>query len=384
MRIGAFFQFQNYGDWERYQAQASELPGVSDAEVYDDELRLASLVEPLGFDSYWAIDHYITPYGMTGGVLQHLSNIAGRTSRIDVGTMVLVLPWYDPMMVVHQISVLDNLLQGRKLTLGVGRGAAIREFDAFRVPMADARGRYDETLEIVLLALQQEWFSFEGNHFQIPRTTVRPHFRNPERLLADMKSGWASPTSLPLAANAGLGMLLTNQKSWDEYGKEVAEFNSIRREHGWQPEQPTVTVRAACFEDSSEAWNVISKYTLEGERSSKFHYQFDDIERFKNTKGYEAYAKMGLAEASEEQIIDAAVRPQAWGTPDDVYNRLVHIQERTGASEFVLNFKYGSMPAEVAERSMRLFASEVLPRLQNYEASLHPDLSGADGVLTTG
>jgi alkanesulfonate monooxygenase SsuD/methylene tetrahydromethanopterin reductase-like flavin-dependent oxidoreductase (luciferase family) len=380
MKIGAFLYWQNHTDWDRYRSQSSEAPLVSDAQIIDEDLHLASLVEPLGFDSYWAIDHYVTPYGMTGGVLQHLSHIAGRTSRIDVGTMVLVLPWYDPMMVLHQISVLDNLLQGRQLTLGVGRGAAVREFDAFRVPMADARERYDETLEIIRLALQQEWFSFDGKHFQIPKTTVRPHFRNPERILAEMKSGWASPASLPLAANAGLGMLLTNQKTWEQYRAEVAEFNGIRHLHGWKPEQPIVAVRAACLEDSAEAWDVISKYTLEGELSSKYHYQFDDSERFRNTKGYEAYAQMGLAKVSEEEVIEAAIRPQAWGNPDEVYERLVHIQKRTGASQFVLNFRYGTMPAEIAERSMRLFATDVLPRLQAYDASLDVELSGVGEV----
>jgi alkanesulfonate monooxygenase SsuD/methylene tetrahydromethanopterin reductase-like flavin-dependent oxidoreductase (luciferase family) len=283
---------------------------------------------------------------------------------------------------VHQISALDNQLQGRRLTLGVGRGAAVREFDAFRLSMADARGRYDECLEIIRLALTREWFSFNGEHFQIPETTVRPHFRNPERLLASLKSGWASPASLPLAANADLGMLLTNQKSWADYRKDVADFNCIRRENGWSPAQPSVVVRAACLEDSNEAWDIMSVHTLEGQHSSLNHYQFDDPERFQKTKGYEQYAKMAAATITDEQMIEATARPQAWGTPDEVYERLRHIQQMTGAEELILAFRFGTMPVETAERSMRLFAKEVLPRLQADEATLDPEIDGSTAPAT--
>jgi alkanesulfonate monooxygenase SsuD/methylene tetrahydromethanopterin reductase-like flavin-dependent oxidoreductase (luciferase family) len=377
MKVGAFFNWQNHLDWDRYRARSTEPPKVADSQIYDEELYLADLVEPLGFDSYWAIDHYVTPYGMTGGVLQHLSHMAGRTKRLDLGTMVLVLPWYDPVKVVHQISSVDNQLQGRQLTLGVGRGAAVREFDAFRIPMGDARGRYDECLEIIRLALTQEWFSFEGEHFHIPETTVRPHFRNPERLLANMKSGWASPTSLPLAANAGLGMLLTNQKSWADYRKDVAEFNRVRHEHGWAPAQPSVVVRAVCLEDSNEAWEMMSAHTLEGQQSSANHYQLDDTERLMKTKGYEQYASMGAVKITDEQMIEATARPQAWGTPDEVYERLRHIQLMTGADELILTFRFGTMPVETAERSMRLFAKDVLPRLHADEARLDPEIDGS-------
>jgi alkanesulfonate monooxygenase SsuD/methylene tetrahydromethanopterin reductase-like flavin-dependent oxidoreductase (luciferase family) len=369
MKIGVFFNWQNHLDWERYLSKGSGPQAVTDQEVYDEELGLAELVEPLGFDSYWAIDHYVTPYGMTGGVLQHLTYMAGRTRRIDLGTMVLVLPWYDPMKVVHQISLLDNLLQGRRLTLGLGRGAAIREFDAFRIPMSEARARYNESVDIIQKALSQEWFSYDGEVFKIPETTVRPRFRNPQRLLDDLRAGWASPESLPLAAQAGLGMLLTNQKSWADYGHEVVRFNDIRAENGWNPVQPIVVIRAACFDSEAEAWSTMRNYTLEGQLSSTLHYQFDDPDRFSVTKGYESYGKRGPA-STEDQTIEAAARPQAWGTPDQVFEKLRMVQQMTGAEQFVMSFKYGTMPAETAERSMRLFASDVLPRLHAHEATL--------------
>ncbi|MEU9888881.1 LLM class flavin-dependent oxidoreductase [Sphaerisporangium sp. NPDC051011] len=377
MKIGVHFNWQNYRDWGRFLEKRPERPQVSDQEIYDEEIHLASLVEPLGFDSYWAIDHHFTPYVMTGGALQHLTYFAGKTSRIDFGTMIVVLPWYDPMVIADQVSVLDNLLQGRQLTLGVGRGAAVREFDGFRVPMGEARGRFNESLAILRLALSQEWFSFDGEYYKIPETSIRPGYRNPQRILDRMRIAWSSPETLPIAANAGLGMLMTNQKSWDEYGKDVAAFNSVRAERGWKPTQPTVVVRTTCFDTEEEAWETMARHSLESSESSRLHYQFDDVERFKNTKGYEQYAKLGAGKASDETILERGARPQAWGTPDQVFEKLKHIQASTSAEEFVLNFRFGTMDAEKAERSMRLFAAEVLPRLHDLEPGLDVTMRGA-------
>jgi alkanesulfonate monooxygenase SsuD/methylene tetrahydromethanopterin reductase-like flavin-dependent oxidoreductase (luciferase family) len=381
MKVGVHFNWQNHEDWERFLAKGTGPQKVTDQEIYDQELHLAGLVEPLGFDSYWAIDHHFTPYVMTGGALQHLTYMAGKTTRLDMGTMITVLPWYDPLVVADQISVLDNLLQGRQLTLGVGRGAAVREFDAFRVPMSEARPRFNESLAILRKALENEWFSHDGEFYHIPETTIRPKFRNAEAILDRMRIAWTSPETLPIAANAGLGMLMTNQKSWDDYGADVAAFNGIRLRNGLSPTQPTVVVRMTCCDTEAEAWELMVAHSLEAGQSSKYHYQFEDVERFRNTKGYEQYAKLGEAVSTESSVVERTARPQAWGTPDQVLAQLKEIQHKTSTDEFVLNLKFGTMPVETAERSMRLFATEVLPRLQQLEAPLHDNMKGS---LTTG
>jgi alkanesulfonate monooxygenase SsuD/methylene tetrahydromethanopterin reductase-like flavin-dependent oxidoreductase (luciferase family) len=65
MRIGVTLFFQNYGDWDRYDAKEFDHPSaISDAEVYEQELHLGDLIEPLGFDSLWTVEHHNTPYTM--------------------------------------------------------------------------------------------------------------------------------------------------------------------------------------------------------------------------------------------------------------------------------------------------------------------------------
>ena len=72
---------------------------LSDADVYVHELRLAERAEPLGFDSLWSVEHHFTDYTMCPDVLQFLSYMAGKTQRVKLGSMVVVVPWPDVVVV---------------------------------------------------------------------------------------------------------------------------------------------------------------------------------------------------------------------------------------------------------------------------------------------
>src|SRR5919108_1020870 len=92
-----------------------QTPGarLSDAEVYRQELRLADLAEPLGFDSLWSVEHHFTDYTMVPDVIQFLTYMAGRTKKVKLGSMVVVLPWHDPVRVAEEVSMLDAMSDGR-------------------------------------------------------------------------------------------------------------------------------------------------------------------------------------------------------------------------------------------------------------------------------
>ncbi|HXU22874.1 MAG TPA: hypothetical protein VN697_02475, partial [Tepidiformaceae bacterium] len=126
------------------------------------------------------------------------------------------------------------------------------------------------------------------------------------------------------------------------------------------------------------AWDIMRRHSAEAQDSVLRHYGWKDAERFRQTKGYEQYAKFSeFANAkSIEEIGEHAARPQAWGTPDQVLEKLVNVQRTTSAEEVVLNFRFGNMPVGTAERSMRLFATDVLGRLHDVEAPLQPDMTG--------
>ena len=137
MHVGMSTMFQN-PDREK-----------TDFRVYRDELRLADLAEPLGYQSIWGVEHHFTDYTMCPDVIQFLTYMAGRTKDALLGTMVVVLPWHDPVRVAEEVSMLDNLSEGRVI-LGIGRGLAKVEFEGFRLDMSQSRTRFAESAEMVL------------------------------------------------------------------------------------------------------------------------------------------------------------------------------------------------------------------------------------------
>src|ERR1700722_5402861 len=156
-------------------------PPRPDIAVVSDHLAMGDLAEPLGFDSLFALEHHFTGYAMSPAPLELLSYFAGRTKRVTLGTAVIVLPWHDPIRVAESIALLDVLSGGRCL-FGFGRGAASVEYAGFRIPREEARARFAESAQLIRLALSEREFEWQGEYYQIPRTSIRPHpISHPER-----------------------------------------------------------------------------------------------------------------------------------------------------------------------------------------------------------
>ena len=116
-----------------------------DSAVYATDVRLALLAEPLGFDSLWTVEHHFSDYCLAPDPFQTLTWFAAKTSRIELGSMVVVLPWWrDPVRIVEKAALLDELSGGRFI-LGIGRGSARREYEGFGISQEESRGRFDET-----------------------------------------------------------------------------------------------------------------------------------------------------------------------------------------------------------------------------------------------
>lgn len=377
MKVGVTLFFQNHFDWERYDAGRFDRPSdTADSSIYDEELRLGDLIEPLGFDSIWTVEHHHTPYTMIPDPTQLLSYYAGRTNRVDMGTMVMVLPWHNPLHVAENIALLDNLLQGRKFTVGFGRGASAKEFDPIGVSMEESRELFLESLDVIRLGLSRERFAYDGKHFKISETSIRPRPRtNPEALINRMYCSWGSPQTLPIAANAGLGMLVIPMKPFEAYEQDFKDYNAIREANGWEPLQPIIVCWVYCGEDADEARETAHQYMGNYSDSAGRHYGFAATEAFKSIRGYEYYQQLAeqnakmTAELGRAALLARFAETQVYGTPTQCIEKLERIQRITNAQQFVGVFAYGGLPIEKAERSMRLFAEEVLPAVHAMEAS---------------
>ena len=193
MHCGVMVTGYNQGDWERLLAgDYDRPPTVPDAIQFDATLALGELVEPLGFDSIWATEHYGSAYSMQPNPLQYLAYWAGRTSRVDVGTAVVVVPWWNPVRLASELSMLDILLKGRRLHLGLGRGVAPHEYASLGVPQERSHDYFYEIVDILRAADGSERFSYDGEVFHVPPTTIRPQARHKGELTIDIKVAGSS------------------------------------------------------------------------------------------------------------------------------------------------------------------------------------------------
>jgi alkanesulfonate monooxygenase SsuD/methylene tetrahydromethanopterin reductase-like flavin-dependent oxidoreductase (luciferase family) len=388
VNIGVFAH--NSQDWARVQSgNFDRPPATPDYEFVVKGLSLGDLAEPLGFDGIWAPEHQGSPYGMTPNPIQTLTYFAGRTKHVSLGTMVVVTPWWHPVRLAHQIAYLDILSNGRYTTIGLGRGVAKSEFAAVGVPREESRQRFDETLDILKLAFSQERFSYEGKIFKIPEMSLRPAPRSRD-LFSRIYGSSATRDSLEILSRRGMVPLFVGNKPIEEAGKEVQFVNTIRQEIGLPPCQPKNVLFMYCTPTMEEAKRA-EDYILTANRDVALHYGFADPSNFIGVKGYEAYASRA-ADATAvlaTAMGDPSSKPKTpgyhasnlmIGTPEEVIKRIIAAQKACSFSEITIVSQFGTMPYEEAEKSVHLFAKEVLPVIHKMEAPLQPSVLPAGAV----
>ena len=350
MHVGTTVIFQNPGK------------AFSDREVYEGNVRLADLAEPLGFESIWTTEHHFTDYTMCPNPAQFLTYMAGRTTTARLGTMVMVLPWHHPVRVAEEISVLDHLSDGRAI-LGIGRGIGKVEFDRFQIDMNESRERFVETATAVIDALETGVLEFEGKFVQQIASPIRPKpFKS---FKGRTYASAVSPESMQIMAELGVGILIIPQKSWDDTIKDVATYAEVFETINGRPAPPPISAGwVFCDEDEDRARELATRYIGDYYKSVLAHYDFGT--HMKTTKGYEYYGKFHdtLNKQVDQKMIDFFVDLHVWGTPDQCYHKIADLHSKVGNSGFLGIFGYSDMPFDEAERNMRLFADKVLPRLK--------------------
>ena len=379
MKVNIAVFANNSSDWNRIEAgRWDEAPSPSDAVTVRDALEIGDMAEPLGFDGIWCPDHFGTPYGMSPNPLQVLTYFAGRTSRISFGTQVIVLPWWNPIQVAHQIAWLDIVSGGRFDTIGFGRGVAKTEFEALNIPREEARQRFSEGLDIIGLALNSGRFSYEGEIWKIPEMSLRPQPLS-KNLMDRLYGASSTGASLELLARRGMKPLFVGNKPMAEAALDVRKVNIIRAEQGLEPCQPKNILFTYCVPDKAML-DEAEGFLNEANREVRLHYGFGDRSQFEGVKGYEDYASgegtatAAMTDDGKRKIGTGNAYDQSnllIGTPETIIERIREGQELCSFSEITLAARFGSMTLDQAKASVRLFSEKVLPVVHAMEAPLH-------------
>lgn len=197
----------------------------------------AEAAEALGYSTIWVADHLVFPSKMEGGYafnpddpfLEPLSVLAAlslKTTRVKLGTAVLILPYRHPLATAKALATID-VLSGGRTVVGVGAGWLEQEFDALGVSIKERGSRTDETIDIMKAAWTQPVVNFSGKHFEIadikclpqPVQTPQPPVliggmtKGALRRVARRGDGWIAMGNSPEAIAAPLETLaeLTEQ-----------------------------------------------------------------------------------------------------------------------------------------------------------------------------
>jgi len=338
---------------------------LSDREVYAQELRLAEMAEPMGFDSIWESEHHFTDYEMTPDVLQFLSYMAGRTKKARLGSLVVILPWHKPLRVAENVSLLDHYSKGRYI-LGIGRGLGAHEMEGWGVDMGKTRGIFNESAEALVNALRDGYMEYDGEHIKQVRRDIRP---------APLKSfegrtygAGMSPESMPFFAKLGAGVLVFPFKEWSDVRTNLDSYRKVWAEvrPGTEPPKPVVVGFCVIDKDPARAEADAMKYIGRHYKAVNKIYNFGG-EHFKNIKGYEHYAQ-NAADFKEmpESKIKAFVDLMPYGTPKQVLEKLKAITDDLQLGGLITHFRFGNNSFDHAERGMRMFAEEILPVMHTW------------------
>jgi alkanesulfonate monooxygenase SsuD/methylene tetrahydromethanopterin reductase-like flavin-dependent oxidoreductase (luciferase family) len=318
--------------------------GLPLAEHLEARLRMTEAYDAAGLYCYHVAEHHGTPLGLapSPGVL--FAALSQRTTRLRFGPLVYLLPLYHPLRLIEEVAMLDALSNGR-FQLGVGRGVSPIELGFYGLGMAEQRGRYDETLEVLLKGLSSDALDHRGEFYrfdQVPmalRPVQRPH--------PPLWYGAGSPESIRWCARNGVNMVTL------ALGERVRQATDLYRSEwaGAPGDIPLMGVsRHIVVADSDEAAKALARPAYARWRGSMAKL-WDE-----RGAGFPLTGHLPLDWDAAETMGHGCA-----GSPDTVRTFVEREVAAGGITYFVSAFAFGDLPLAAVTRSVELFAAEVAP-----------------------
>jgi len=320
--------------------RVGKLDPLGDSYGYRDFIQYICDAEQMGFESAFVVEHHFTGVGQLSASLSLLSYVAARTSRIRLGTAVLVLPWHNPVLLAEQIMTLDVLSEGR-YDLGLGRGYRKAEYDQFCIPMEEGQDRYTECLELMLKSFtSRERFSHHGRYWHFDNILVEPgpvQLPHPPIWMAAGR-----PEGIAFVGRSNYNLLVDHIGNIEETVERVRVYTDAQASAGLKRDAGRVGV--------ARQLNIVN--TPE-ERRAAYSRRRENLTNVRElAKKPEGYAPDKLDDA---QI--AADNAALIGSPAEIIDRLQQLAD--GVVEYVL-----LTPASTTRKTLDAFANKVMPYIK--------------------
>jgi len=175
--------------------------------------------ERLGYSSAWLVEHHFTGFSQLSSTLNYISYLAGITSKIRLGSAVVVVPWHNPILLAEQVATIDQLSKGR-YDFGIGRGYRANEYHGFGLEMADGQKIFEESIALLKRSFTEtERWSYKSDRYTFNELIVEPPVV--QKPHPPMWVGAASEGSIRGAARSGYNLLLAQVPSFEAIAESV-------------------------------------------------------------------------------------------------------------------------------------------------------------------
>lgn len=323
------------------------------ARTLADRIEFIRAAESGGFRGYHLAEHHGTPLGMASSPSVFLAAVAQATSRIRLGPLVYLLPLYDPLRLLGEISLLDQLSNGR-LDVGVGRAISPIELSFYGIGADIAAARTSEALAVLRAGLHAERLTFHGRFFHYDDVPL------PLKPLQKPLPWWSasmSPEGLTEAARAGmhtaaLGNVEMIRQAVQTYRAafERLKDDPLRKQFGVA--QPLNGMYRMVLVAATDA---------EAERLARPSYLnwFSKLIKLWREHGIEA-PMIGALDKFETA---RAVGMLVCGSPARVVDELSAQIEATGVNYVITQMAYGDLDHRDEMASLEMFVERVMPAL---------------------
>lgn len=324
-----------------------QYPVGSAAPEFERRLELVRMAYGLGYRAFWSGQHFLAEPYQNLQTVPALARISAEAPGATIGTMVLLLPLYQPVLAAEELATLD-IISGGKLVCGFALGYREIENEALGSPAAERLGRFREALTIIEGLWRGEPFAFEGRYFRVPEcqpTLLPVQWPRPPIWLAANSDG-----AVRRAARLGDAWAIAPHSPLPVLKRQMALYRAERAKHGLPPEPLAVPIRREVIvaPTRAEAW--------------------EQAERYLGPK-YETYRRWGQDTVLPEDdrfsadFAELAEGRFIIGSPEEVAEQLLHYQAELGVTDLMMTSDRAGMPYELSQRSLRLFGERVIPLL---------------------
>lgn len=329
MEIDVWYDMRNPRQWHR-----------DPAALYAETLEQIAWADMLGFGAVWLSEHHFTDEGYLPGVMPMLGAIATRTTRMRLGTSVLLAPLYHPLRLAEEAAVVDALSGGR-LDLGIAPGYRLAEFEAMGVPKSERGTRTDEIIELLIAAWTTPRVTYQGRHFHFDDVAVTP--KPVQQPHPPLWIGGSTPAAARRAARFGANFM-------PDSGAPLEVFQLYRDEcatAGHPPGEVATNLVVHVCDDPERGWHDV-----------KEHY-------FYVRQVYQRW----FAEAGDLTQVDDSVRhpddlprgAYVVGTPQMAIEAIERRRQGREVDRLIFWARPPGIDIETSSRSLELMATKVLP-----------------------